>query len=812
MLAALMPLPMGGPTNQFYESWADYLQPVPAYFLKVGAIFGHWVADLFYDLANAVLTAWNAAWKLADFSTLFTGATSADDMTGYHLVQYIGIFFTIGMIIMAIMMGIQMFQFALTSGKRGKEWPSGIFISFLVIAVVPLMITTGNTVGKAMNNQMLGGNQTETAKNNGQNILTEIWRNNTVDLKKLAEANFDTSGKKMHDFSPITDRSSANIVKNTVFESAMDDDQINKISNKADRSVFKYKAGVSGDSRAELDKGTFFTGNMGKEVYPRIKTNWMGIIAAEIVFAFVGFFAIIELLVRFVRIAYYSATLLVFAFRDMEGKKAMQIMHLMEGSIVGVALSPLSVMLFFGFIQYGLTTVGNLGVSWGPYTILSVSVMVAGAKALMGGFAMIDDWTGVPTGHGSTATSLINAVAAAGGVARGVESVGRGGYGMAKKGAETVEAAAETTRSKVAAAAQKAAKMREGMYDSLNDKSFMPNMPVPGLQQAVTGMDAPGGSSPAEEPTGKPVTQPVVNPVTGEPLVGSKTDSGVDKSTTHEPEATQTEANEKDTQHGFRGFTGPNGEPVTVESDGNVQPPYPGSASVDEREESNRQQPDSIGLQGASLPSGAESETTYSDDDNREPKVLDVPLNGYTKKGDEVKAPQDQETSSNPGAGTTTVPADISARDAQVSKPGQIGGQTQTSATQSGQTFKTPRSASSQPGSLVSSSANVGTSPAVGERPVASQTVVTGRKTDTVASGTSNITASTTPDYNLHDSDNPARQGAGSVVPGSEAPAVSQSSNPTTASEMTQAERDHMELEAMNKSMIAGMVGALTGE
>ena len=461
MLMGFMTLPTGAPTNAFYESWADYLQPYPTIFLKTAAIFGHWIAVLFYNLGSAVLDAWHGAWSLADFSKLFT-SKHVDNMTGFQLTQYIGLFFMIGLIIMSIMMAIQIMQFTMTSGRRGKEWPAGIVTALIVIWMVPMLISGGTSVAKAMNNRMLGS---ETQ----QNVLTKIWRSNTVDLTKLANANFDVHGGNPNQYSPITDNSSNDVVKSTVYTALIDEDAQKKMSRN-NAKVFKSKLGES--APIELDKGSFLTKNAAAEVYPRVKTNWFGIIAAELVFAVVGFLAITELIVRFYRLAYYSLTLLVFAFRDMEGKKAMQILHVMEGSIVGIAILPVNLLMFFGFTQWGMNTIGKLNLGWAPYTVLVIALMLAAMKGLMGGFALIDDWTGVPTGSGATMTGLVGAAATANGVARGAVAGG-------KTIGRTATTAAVSLKDKIAQAGEGAAKMREAVNNAGNTTGLMPNRPMP---------------------------------------------------------------------------------------------------------------------------------------------------------------------------------------------------------------------------------------------------------------------------------------------------------------------------------------------
>lgn len=464
-MIGLVPLPASGPTNAFYESWADYLQPKSRMFLSVLQMMCQGIADLCYDLANAVLTAWHAAWKLMDFSSLFTKADgSGQDMSGYGLTQYIGIFFMIGIIILALMLAIQVIQFNLTSGRRGKEWPAGIVTAVIIIAMVPLLISGGTQVAKSMNTELLGGTSTTDVRSGSHSILTDIWKNNSVDLKKVAQANFNVDDKKIHDYSPIQKNSSNAIVKSSIFTDTIDDDAKKGMKDKA-KDIFANKQGES--SIKKVDKGGWLKGT--EEVYPRVKVNWIGIIAAEIVFAIVGFLAIIELIVRFFRLAYYSLTLLALAFRDMEGKKAMQILHVMEGSILGMALLPLNLVLFFAFVQWGMIAINDQNLSWGPYTVVSVALLLAAGKGLLSGFALIDDWAGMPTGHGGTASGLIGAVAATAGVGRAskglagsaVRTAGAVGHGVAKggqkamAGGQKVASGAQAMKEKVSQAGKR---------------------------------------------------------------------------------------------------------------------------------------------------------------------------------------------------------------------------------------------------------------------------------------------------------------------------------------------------------------------
>ncbi|GAK31050.1 hypothetical protein WOSG25_070270 [Weissella oryzae SG25] len=462
---ALMKLPDTGPTTQFYDAWSSYLKAMPRLLFIIIEFLSQGLADLIFDLGNAVLTAWAKVWDLADFSGIFA-VKHAGDMTGYNLEQYVTLFASIGMIVFAIVMYVQLFMFTLTSGQKGKDWPRGLAIIFTIIGMLPLIISGGTAIAKSANSTFL-------PKDN--NVLVQVWRNNSVDMEKVADDNFDVSLDKLKDYSPIKEKDDPAVVKASFFSNVMDDNEINKItgSNKdAAKKVFKQKRGLDAESKPEeLDKGSWFTGGIFNEVYPRIKVNWLGIIGAEITFAIVGFLAIIEVTVRIYRIAYYSITLLIFAFRDLKGEKAMQILHLIEGSFIGMALMPLNVLMFFAFIQWAMTKTESMGLSAMPYTILSIGLMIGGAKGLLGGFSLIDDWTGVPTGHGNTAQSLI----AAGMAAKTVDDVAKGLGKTAKAGFGGTKALVEN-------AGNAAAKISDKVHSKMNDFA---------LQRAANGMKVP---------------------------------------------------------------------------------------------------------------------------------------------------------------------------------------------------------------------------------------------------------------------------------------------------------------------------------
>lgn len=416
ILASLPALPSTGPTADFYQQWATYLQPAPRVFVIMYAWVMHGLAMLAYWLADGVYTAWNSGWKLIDFSSIFTASDGKTDITnGFNLIRLIPIFLTLGLVIMSLMMAISLLQFIITNGERGKEWPRGLIITFFIIGLMPTLLTGGMKIAQA-------ANETVMSTNGQQNVLIQLWKNNSVDLNSAAHSNFDPgSAGVANKYSPLvdantqqaySDEQSAKIISNSAFvTSTMSDDDSLKGLTDNQKKVFQNQAPLHGDGIVPLTKGSWVTGGAFDSVYPRIRVNWVGLIGGLLVFAVTGAIAIYQMLLRVWRLAYYTLTILYFAFRDLSGKKSMQILHLIEGSITGIALLPVGLILFFSWVSYSIPRISHMNLGWWPFTILSVAAMLAGARGLMTGFQLVDEWTGMPSGQGAGMLQAINTAA-----------------------------------------------------------------------------------------------------------------------------------------------------------------------------------------------------------------------------------------------------------------------------------------------------------------------------------------------------------------------------------------------------------------
>lgn len=416
ILVSLPALPGTGPNADFYQQWSTYLQAAPRVLVVMYATLMHLLAMGAYWLANGIFTAWNEAWKLIEFSSIFTAADGKTDITnGFNLIRLIPIFLTLGLVIMAIMMAISLLMFIISNGERGKDWPRGLIITFFIIGLMPTLLTGGMKIAQAANDTIM-------TTNGQQNVLLQLWKNNSVDLNSAAHYNFVTNGKNPENtYSPLvnqtthrdySDDKADKIVTNVSFAtSTVSDDTSLKGLNDNQKKVFQNESSLYDDSVEPLAKGSWATGGVFDNVYPRIRVNWAGLIAGLLVFAVTGAIAIYQMLLRVWRLAYYTLTILYFAFRDLSGKKAMQILHLIEGSITGIALLPLGLVLFFAWISYSIPKISNMNLGWWPFTILSVTAMLAGARGLMTGFQLVDEWTGMPSGQGAGMLQAINTAA-----------------------------------------------------------------------------------------------------------------------------------------------------------------------------------------------------------------------------------------------------------------------------------------------------------------------------------------------------------------------------------------------------------------
>lgn len=416
ILVSLPSLPSTGPNADFYQQWSTYLQAAPRVLVVMYATFMHLLAMGAYWLANGIFTAWKSAWKLIEFSSIFTSSDGKTDITnGFNLIRLIPIFLTLGLVIMAIMMAISLLMFIITNGERGKDWPRGLILTFFIIGLMPTLLTGGMKIAQAANDTIM-------TTNGQQNVLLQLWKNNSVDLHSAAYKDFQTNGKSPNSrYSPLinqttfqsySDEKAEKIVTNPAFATAtMSDDTSLKGLNDNQKKVFQNESSLYDDAVEPLAKGSWATGGVFDNVYPRIRVNWAGLIAGLLVFAITGAIAIYQMLLRVWRLAYYTLTILYFAFRDLSGKKAMQILHLIEGSITGIALLPLGLVLFFAWVSYSIPTISTMNLDWWPFTILSVAAMLAGARGLMTGFQLVDEWTGMPSGQGAGMLQAINTAA-----------------------------------------------------------------------------------------------------------------------------------------------------------------------------------------------------------------------------------------------------------------------------------------------------------------------------------------------------------------------------------------------------------------
>ncbi|MFR4248928.1 MAG: pLS20_p028 family conjugation system transmembrane protein [Leuconostoc lactis] len=390
-----MTLPAGGPNAAFYEAWQQYLSPIPHIFLTVVMLFMHSIALIFYYLGDGVLTAYHAAFKMLSFVQIFYTPTD-QAYQNWGLGTFLKIFLYLGIVTFAIMMLVQWIKFSATAGKKGREWPKGLAITMATLTALPFVIGIMASIGQSAVDTTMG--------NTNNTVLTKLWQGNSINLKILAKNNFDWSkydeDKKN---SPLTSEK----ITGSDFHSTMSDPGYTDGLNNDQKKVFKQK--IDGNNNlVDVSKDTGVLGKTFTYDYPVMKANWLGIIGGEIVFIVVVISAIIRLFASIYKMAFMAGSILYFGLRDgTQGKRVIQVLGMIEGQITGIIMMPISLIFFFVWVDFAFGVINGLSLDAWPFTLLSIAILLAGAKGLAAGFELIEQWTGVRSGHNPVAAMMI---------------------------------------------------------------------------------------------------------------------------------------------------------------------------------------------------------------------------------------------------------------------------------------------------------------------------------------------------------------------------------------------------------------------
>ncbi|MGR8808941.1 pLS20_p028 family conjugation system transmembrane protein [Leuconostoc citreum] len=417
MLTTLaMTLPSSGPTVDFYHQWSQYLSPQPHIFLTMVMLLMHSIALIFYFLAQGVLTGYQNSFKLLDFLNIFFSPNN-EVYRSWNLGLIIRNFMYLGIVALGIMMLVQWLKYIVTDGRKGREWPKGVSITLGIITAMPLVVSLFSGLGAAAAQDMMGTPES--------NVITRLWEGNSTNLKGLAKFDFDFNSYKKSSYSDVNDSK----ITGSDYHSVMSDQGYTSGLNDNQKQVFTKKIG--GDGKVvDINGGSFVLGKTFADEYPVMKTNWLGIIAGEIIFIFVVVAAIFRLFTAIYKMAFMSGSIVYFGLRDgTQGKRAQEILSMIEGQVTGIILMPVSLIFFFAWIQFAFNTINGLNLEVWPFTVLSIAALLAGAKGLFTGFDMVEQWTGVRTGSNPVATMMLANQAShlLGGVAKGAkQNLGKG--------------------------------------------------------------------------------------------------------------------------------------------------------------------------------------------------------------------------------------------------------------------------------------------------------------------------------------------------------------------------------------------------
>lgn len=412
-------LPTGGPTVEFYQQWSDYLSPQPHIFLTLVMLFMHSIALIFFYLGDGVLQAYNHSFELFDFLNIFFSPNNSTYQT-WHLGNIIRLMVYVGFVAFGIMMLVQWIQFIATNGRKGREWPKGISITMGILLIIPLVISLFTTIGKSASQDVMGNADTS--------VLTKIWQGNSTDLKQLAKNNFDKNSYDSY-MAQNSHQIDSQKITGSDYHSVMSDAGYTDGLDKAQKSVFTKKIGGN-NQLVDTTGGTLVLGKTFADEYPVMKTNWLGIIAGEIVFIFVVCAAIVRIFTSIYKMAFMSGSIIYFGLRDgTQGKRVQQILSLIEGQITGIVMMPISLVFFFAWIDFSFNMINDMNLQVWPFMVLSIAALIAGAKGLFSGFELIEQWTGVRSGHNPVASMMLagHASRMIGGAAKAAkQNIGKG--------------------------------------------------------------------------------------------------------------------------------------------------------------------------------------------------------------------------------------------------------------------------------------------------------------------------------------------------------------------------------------------------
>lgn len=413
----MMTLPTGGPTTGFYQDWSQYLSPMPHIFLTLVMLFMHSIALIFYYLGSGVLDAYQNSFKLLDFLNIFFSPNNGVYQR-WNLGLIIRDMIYLGFVVFGLMMIVQWIKFIITDGRKGREWPKGISITMAIITSIPLIIGMLTTIGTSVSQDIMG--------NGDISILTKLWQGNSTDLRELAAKNFDLDKYTKVKEKQIDDKK----IKGSDYHSVMSDQGYTDGLNDDQKKVFTKKVSGNESKLVDTTGGTLVLGKTFADEYPVMKTNWLGIIAGEIVFIFVVCGAIMRLFSSIYKMAFMSGSIVYFGLRDgTQGKRVQQILSMIEGQITGIVMMPISLIFFFAWIDFAFDLINSLNLAVWPFTILSIAALYAGGKGLFSGFEMIEQWTGVRSGHNPVASMMLASQASrmVGGMAKSAkQNIGKG--------------------------------------------------------------------------------------------------------------------------------------------------------------------------------------------------------------------------------------------------------------------------------------------------------------------------------------------------------------------------------------------------
>ena len=437
----------GPPTDAalwYYNHWGQYLKASPVYIALGNGVLGT-IAKVLYGFVNGLENIYENLFNLFGlFGYLSDNKQGGIFYTVYHGLQTVGLSLFIMLLVGYIIISL------FTSRPKYKDIMVRLITASFIIGALPWGITQFSTaiqkdIGTTIKSKSLGS------------LAVQPIRNNTVDLKVLAENGFDEKTypldskgylKNIKKANNITDSkkkvNTSDYVGNVNFSASLgvsDTDVGNSLdkAHKGLKGLFEHEPNSTDDKVIAITEHRFMkSANALENIYPRYRVNWIAVYAQYIVLIVLLLSMSIKIVKSIYEVFFTSVIAPLIAYTEVEGnKKVKELLGAVVGGIAGIFFEVLTLRMTVEILR----DLPNLKVfdglsSWQNW-IMAIIIYLGIFFGAMQGITIVERWLGVSTGHNEQMQQMMGAMmlaGVAGGAASGLGHLGAGDASIAASG------------------------------------------------------------------------------------------------------------------------------------------------------------------------------------------------------------------------------------------------------------------------------------------------------------------------------------------------------------------------------------------